>query len=822
MRIVWRNQGQCPEKGGAGAGSPPEEESFALRLSMARRRLRRLLFGARMVVMLEQGMRLLWPVLAILGAYLGLAAAGIWELLPAAVAVAAFALAAVLVMLVAWRRWRAVVPLPSERAIMARLAHAGGVTQGMMAALFDRPVTGEPAFWRLHLTEAVAACRRVRLLRPRLVLPAEPRGLVAFGLLIFLTGLALGRGASWPRMTAALPPPLVREPAHVAMAAVIVPPAYTRLPPRPVIDGETADSPPVHRITGIPVGSRLMVTVAGGRTRPRILGPKAQVRLPRQQPERFAGEVSLTRSGRWAVMQGRRMRLVLDVELVPDRPPKLALARAPQPSRRGLLALKWKAEDDYGLKDGAVSFYADEAALKARRPFASLPLHPADEAGPQELSVTADLAADAHAGLPVLMQAVVRDARAQKAMTEPLRVVLPERQFDHPLAAAIAKLRRNLLRHPEQAPLVIAGLEAIRADHAGFRAHKTAYLGLVAAIWRLKLAAGADAIRQAAALLWQVALDLEDGGLTLAGRDMRTALEALAAALDGHGDLKAAMAAAEDAIARFLARLALEQLKAASSLPLADLAGVMEQAGRMGSRRLHDLMAEIRSLMKAGRREEAEALFRQLRAALEQAAAHPMTAEDIKRAVRMRRSLRDLARLVRSQENLHERTVQAALLASLLAERGIAFDSLPLAREQKDLRLRLEGIIKAMREAGIAPPAPLPRAGEAMDLADRALRVQAGGRASIHQNDALDALRQALDALRQQAQGMALTGTASPGLADPLGRPAGMIGGADLELPKGPDRRRLQEFMEAVRRRLADPRLDEEGRRYLERLLEIY
>ena len=436
--------------------------------------------------------------------------------------------------------------------------------------------------------------------------------------------------------------------------------------------------------------------------------------------------------------------------------------------------------------------------------------------------MSVDLAADAHAGLPVLMRALVRDARGQKATTGAVHLTLPERRFDHPLAAAIAKLRTTLLRHREQAPLVVAGLEAIRAEHAGFRDHKTAYLGLVAAIWRLKLMAGRDAVRQAAALLWRVALDLEDDGLSLAGYDMQKALETLAAALDGHGDLEAAMAAAEEAIARFLARLALEQLKAASSLPLADLAGVMQQAGQMGGRRLQALMAEIRSLMKAGRRAQAEALFRQLRATLERAAAHPMTAEDIRRAVRMQRSLRDLSRLTRAQENLHERTVQAALLPSLLAERGIAFDSAPLAREQEELRARLAGIVKAMREAGVEPPPLLPQAGRSMDQATRALRARSGGRASVHQNDALDALKQALDALSRQASGMSLTGSAAPGLADPLGRPAGMIGGADLDLPKGLDRKRLHEFMEAVRRRLADPALDEEGRRYLERLLEIY
>ncbi len=824
MQNVWRNRGQLLHEHETESGAQPAagEQRLSCRLAEARRRVRFLLFGARMVVALERGLRLCWPAVAVFGSYLGLAAAGVWEGLPEAVALVAFAAAGGLAALHLWAGWRRLTRLPSADAAMGRLARANGVPVGSVAALFDRPATGDPAFWRLHLARARAACGRLRLFRPRLALPAEPHGLVALGLLILLTGLALGRGASWPRMTAALPPPLVREPAQVALAAVIQPPAYTRLPPRPVIDGVSAADPPARRITAIPVGSRLVVTVSGGHARPLILGPKTRIRLSHQPGERFAGAVALTHSGRWTVSQGRRMRLALDIELVADRPPRLSLARPPQASPRGLLALRLRAEDDYGLRDGVVSFYADEAAFKADRPFASLPLHPADRAGIQELAVNVDLAADAHAGLPVIMRAVVRDARGQQATTEPLPLTLPERRFNHPLAAAIAKLRMTLLRHREQAPLVVAGLDAIRAEHAGFHDHKTAYLGLLAAIWRLRLMAEPAAVDQAAALLWQVALDLEDDGLSLAGHDMREALETLAAALGGHGDLEAAMAAAENAIAGFLARLALEQLKAASSMPLADLAGVMQQAGQMGGRRLHELMAEIRSLMKAGRRAEAEALFRQLRAVLEQAAAHPMTAEDIKRAVRVQRSLRDLSRLTRAQDNLHDRTVQAALLASLLAERGIAFDSAPLAHEQEELRARLEGIMKAMREAGVEPPPLLPQAGRSMDLATQALRARSGGRASVHQNDAIDALKQVLEALRRQASGMALTGAAAPGLADPLGRPAGMIGGADLALPKGLDRRRLHELMEAVRRRLADPALDEEGRRYLERLLEIY
>ena len=113
-------------------------------------------------------------------------------------------------------------------------------------------------------------------------------------------------------------------------------------------------------------------------------------------------------------------------------------------------------------------------------------------------------------------------------------------------------------------------------------------------------------------------------------------------------------------------------------------------------------------------------------------------------------------------------------------------------------------------------------AGEAMGRAVGALEMGSGARASLHQNDALDALKAAREALEQTARGMSMTGSVMPALADPLGRPAASMRGGDLALPKGIDRRSLKALIEAVRRRLADPGLDAEGRRYLERLLETY
>ncbi len=802
-------------------GRPRAADAGRGRLASARRRLALLLARTRLTLALELGAELLWPAVAIWAGYLGLAAAGVWEALPAAAGVAAFAGAVVASAAAVLRRLPRIRGRGRRIDALRRLARANAVAAGELMALADRPVAGEAGLWRLHLARAITRAWTLRAPRPAPGLPADPAGWGAFGLLLLATGLALGRHDAATRMLDALPPPLVHEPADVAITAVILPPAYTRLGPRPVIDGPSGAEAAARRLS-VPQASRLAVTVTGGITRPVIEGPAGRVRLAADGAGRFAGDAGITVSGRWRVRQGRRTRLLLHVAVEPDRAPVLAFTGEPAASPSGVLTLTLAAEDDHGLGAGRLRFYADAAARAADRPFASLALHPADAPGRQELVVTADLAADVHAGLPVLVEAEVRDGLGQTAVAGPLTLTLPERRFTNPLAAAIARLRTDLLRHPEQAPLVIAGLEAIRAQRAAFAAHMTAWLGLSAAVWRLRLAPDGPARDEAARLLWQVALDLEDEGLSLAASDMRAALQDLAAAIAGDGDAEAALKAAEAAISRYLARLALEQLKAASGVPLADLAGMMNRGGQVTSRDLSALLEEIRSLLRAGRRDEAARLFAGIRAMLEQAAAHPMTAEDLRRAARMRRTLADLARLERAQAGLHDRTVEAALLASLLAERGIAFDAVPLAREQQELQARLGRILDAMKEAGLDPPPMLPAAGAAMGRAVGALEAGSGARASLHQNDAVDALKAAREALEEAAHGLSMSGSVMPALADPLGRPAATMRGGDLALPKGMDRRSLEALIEAVRRRLADPALDAEGRRYLERLLRTY
>src|SRR5690606_25591680 len=67
-----------------------------------------------------------------------------------------------------------------------------------------------------------------------------------------------------------------------------------------------------------------------------------------------------------------------------------------------------------------------------------------------------DLTAHPWAGLKVIMQLEAKDAIDQAAMSEPVEIVLPEREFKHPVARALVEARKDLMRDPIENREVVA------------------------------------------------------------------------------------------------------------------------------------------------------------------------------------------------------------------------------------------------------------------------------------------------------------------------------------------------------------------------------
>src|SRR4029453_11943389 len=61
-----------------------------------------------------------------------------------------------------------------------------------------------------------------------------------------------------------------------------------------------------------------------------------------------------------------------------------------------------------------------------------------------------DLTPHPWAGLPVEIRLTAKDALGQTTATEPVQIVLPERDFRHPVARAIIEQRKRLILEPQE------------------------------------------------------------------------------------------------------------------------------------------------------------------------------------------------------------------------------------------------------------------------------------------------------------------------------------------------------------------------------------
>ncbi|RMF14579.1 MAG: DUF4175 family protein [Alphaproteobacteria bacterium] len=807
------------------SGDPTATDGQRALIRAARRHAERLLLLGRVVLVVEALVRILWPVAALATGYAALALFGILAALPSPIvwlsfhAILAFAL---------WRLWRGrqLLRLPAREQAARRVERAAGLAHRPIMTLFDRPAGSgfDPALWRAHLLRAArdvlhAPARRVR---PRFALAgADPHGLRQLVVLLLFAGLWLAGSHAGELLGPVVPPEWRREPARVALEAMLVPPAYTGQPARALHTGPLAGTLDT-RLADLPEGTRLVLRLVGGHAAPRLRLPDGRrLRLDRQAASVFTAQTSLVQDGTLLLDQGRRRRFEIALELRRDMAPEIALAAPPKGNDQGILEISVRGRDDYGIVSAAVRLFE-----KGRKdaPFATLPLRFSGEGGRDEtIRHFLDLAADIHAGEEVDADLVAEDAAGHRTQGRRFALKLPERRFHHPVARAIARLRLSLLRHHEQAPIIAAGLDALARRPGDFDHRLDVYSALRAAVWRLRfMHRPRETIGSAAALLWETALALEDDGLSLAMKDLRDAFEAMDSALAGEGDPAKAAAALEKALAGFMQGLAMRQLRETAQVPLADLAGLLDTQGAMDARDVRGIAEEIAAMMRAGRKDEARALLAKLRRMMEQAAAHPLNAEDLQRMAAAARAGRSLNRLKRAQEDLRDRTARGALLQGLLKDAGTSLDFTPAAGEQKSLEERLTKILEALKTAKLPPPPGLAVARKAMGDARRTLESRAPASAIVHQGEAIEGLARAIEDLRgRQGSGLSLSGAVMPPMNDPMGRRVPGLGVKDLALPKN-GARAVEQLVNEVRRRLSDPNLGEEERAYLKSLLTPY
>ncbi len=840
------------------------------------------LWQARSALVWERLGPALWAPLTILGAALALALFNLPPLLPGWLHAILLAVALGAFVTTAWlgvRRLR----LPDAGEIRRRLERDSGLPHRPLQTLRDRPAGDDPlalALWRLHQDRARAAMRRLRVAWPTSTVPAYDRfALRALVILLVVVAGASSWGDWRPRMTAALSPRFDGGPAAAAatLDLWVTPPDHTGLPPIFLKAGSTVAAPADQPIA-VPKGSQVMARVSGGGGAPTLEAGDHAAPFETVDATTFQIQQPITGGTRIAVTQGGRTLGSWPVRVIPDAPPIIAHASPPTAGERGALRLEYAARDDYGLTEvKALVRPATEPAGAAGpglppslrdAPPLELPLA-LPGLRPKEARNTAfhDLTAHPWAGLPVTIRLIATDGAGQTGQSDEAALTLPERAFNHPVARAIIEQRKILTRQPVEARTAVArALAEISATPGRYAQDLVVFLALRTTVARLMLDRSADAVPALQQLLWETALRVEDGGLSLAERDLRDAERRLSEALDkgaSDADLNQLMDELQAALDKFMDTMEqrmLEALQRGEKIPTIP----PEMADKMTDRNdLQQMLDRMREMAQTGSRDAARQMLSQLQQMLESMKSGAMAQQGQPNGQNEAwQMMQELQKLGQQQQQLLDQSFRQAQeqpnqpgQPGQQGPRGRpqpgqqgrnspgAMAGSPTlqkqAEQQEALRRQLGELMRRMGEQGGDIPRPLGRAERAMRDAAQALQQGSPGAAVPSQTQAMDELQQGMQSLAEQLANQMMMGQGQPMMGqqgqgqpqrqgkgrDPLGRRPSGFGtqdSNDVKIPEQSELQRAREILDELRRRSSQYGRPQPEREYIDRLLKRF
>ena len=553
--------------------------------------------------------------------------------------------------------------------------------------------------------------------------------------------------------------------------------------------------------------------------------------------------------------------------VIPDRVPEIAFNGIPKKTVASALEISFIAKDDYGLQEAHAEIVPVEGAKDAR-PLYPLPEYrldlPRRAARDAKGTTSRNLSEHPLSGKRVKITLVATDAAGQEGRSQPVEMILPAKNFFEPLAAAVAEQRQVFALDARELPQAIALNEALTIRPEETIPNLTHYLLLQSAAARMKLSRTDDAMRETADYLWEIALGIEDGNLSLADRRLREAQKALSEALERNAsdeEIAELMKELREAMQAYMEELARQAAKNGQMQQNAQ-----QQGQILRQQDLQRMMDQIENLARSGARDQAQQMLSELQRMMNNLqAGRPQQGQQGQQNDAMRQQMDKLGQLMQQQQQLMEQTFQFDQALRDRQQRGDPMpgeegqqqqqpgdngagqqptdqmtaeqlrEALKKLREQQDaLGKQLGEIQEALKGMGLEPGEGFGQAGREMKGASEALGEGQGESAVGSQGRALEALRQGAQNMMSQMQAMMGQGQ-GPGEGmpqagrngrDPLGRERPLNGqgpdfGGPTKIPEEIDIQRAREILEEIRRRLGTGITPGFERDYLERLLGI-
>jgi uncharacterized protein (TIGR02302 family) len=816
---------------------------------------------------------LLWPAAGLAGLWIFLGLLDVLPLLPGWVhagLLTAFAAGVAALLWLRLRAWR----LPQRRGALRRIERVNELPHRPLQSLEDQLLAGRNdgearRLWQRYQARLRRTAQRLRVGWPHSsLIRHDPYALrIALGLALIMS-LAAAGSDSPARIARAMSPDLsgLASGMPARLDAWITPPAYTQRPPVFLTAADGSGGVAVESPVTVPEGSTLVARVTGGSGTPTVMAGEDPTDFVEEDGAGFRHESLLAESGRVTVAQSGRDLGAWDIKVLPDSPPSVSFVRKPSATARRSLRVDVTAGDDYGVtkvvatitRSGTV---AEGAALAKLPPIVqALPLTGPD---PKTVRSTSfhDLTPHPWAGLPVNIRLTAHDAAGQTGRSKSIELVLPERVFTHPVARAIIGQRKLLALYPERnRQRVGASLEVLAWEYESYREDVVVFLALTAVSRRLgrNNLKTPEAFAEVLDVLWNTALRVEDGMLSLSERALREAQQALMDALSKNAndkeiesllrDVERALNSYFDALAEMMRNMPQQR---AEQMPQMD-----PEALRMNRGDFQKLLDQIRELSRSGQKDAAKQLLSQLRGLLESLRMRRF-AQPNQQQQRAMKMLNDLQGLIRDQQKLLDKTFREAQRRGQLQgdqplrrfprrlfprqsrpQDGAGAQPMPMPGEsaqQEALRRRLGEMMRKFGEMSGSIPRPLGRAERSMRDATGKLGQGEAGQAVPPQSQAIDQLQQGARAATQQLMrqlgrsgmvGRQPDGEQPGQQRDPFGRDPNSAGqGAstgDVEVPDQDRVRAARRLRDELRRRAGQRTRPKPERDYIQRLLKEF
>lgn len=759
---------------------------------------------------------------------------------------------------------------PSRGEAMRRVEERSGLSHRPVSARDDRLAEGsdnplQQAIWEEHRLRQLRGMGQLKAGAPRSAWrDIDPRALRLPVALALVAAVLLGPGDARNNLADSLkftaPPPAI----PMAMDAWLKPPAYTARPPLLLTSQAMAERLKAEPEINVPDKSVLSLRITGAKA------PALSFHEPVDSPNPplvqgfapkvktgdglFQAEVPLTRPAIVKVTDGGRELASWRISLIPDAPPTIDITADPTGDSSGTLTAKWKATDDYGVagitadiyladeQDEGIGF-SDAGIFEFAAPKLPVSLRkssPREESGESK----ADVAEHPWAGLMVEMTLTARDAAGNKTESAKRVFRLPERLFTRPLAKALIEQRRHLIMAPDEAGGVAEMLDALLTYPQGLIDRSGTHIAIATALSRLRAAEERAEIDQVIRMLWQIAVNIEDGTLADAKAELEALRKELQRALrEGASPERIAELTQKlrEAMDRYMQSL-MEEMQKRMADGQQSPQQPMQQGRMVTPQDLQKMLDMIEKLAQSGANEAAEQMLSQLEEILRNLQPG-MPQQGQMQDGPMSEMLDKLSELMREQQKLMDDTQR-------MPQDGMGEDPQgqqggqqgqqgqpgqqgkgSLGDRQQGLTQMLQQLMEQLGQNGMQAPRSFGEAGKSMQGAEGSLREGDRDQALGNQGDALAKLREGAQGLArqmmQQGQGQqgnqGRNGEARGDDRDPLGRPMPNrgedYGPEDDMLPSELAIQRAREILEMLRSRAGEQGLPRFERDYIDRLL---